>query len=110
MKPILIIPPDQMSKEDIDRLRENDICVVEAKEPSEIRFVDPPPSGNYDQVVEASLALSRWVINNPTGTFEAKTLSAYWAQMLMGAHPIRKLQVEKTESLRNNETKAKRKP
>lgn len=109
MKPILILPPGEMSPEDMDRLRENDICVVEAKDPSAIRFCDPPPSGNYDQVTEASLTLSRYVVNNTTqGSHDARSLAAYWAKLLMDAHPIRKQPVEKTEPVTN--TKARRKP
>lgn len=108
MKPILILPPEQMSPEDMERLRENDICVVEAKDPSLIRFCDPPPSGNYDQVVEASLNLSRYVINSDSGpncTFTMRQLSTYWAQLLLNAHPIRKAQVEHTAAVPKNKPK-----
>ena len=44
MKPMIILPPDVMDKENIDLLRENGICVVVAKDPAKVRFVDPIPA------------------------------------------------------------------
>ena len=38
MKPIIIVPPKQLSKADIEMLRKNDLCVVEAKDPSKVKF------------------------------------------------------------------------
>jgi hypothetical protein len=43
MKPIMILPPEVMSPEDIKLLNENGLCVVIVKEPAKVRFVDPIP-------------------------------------------------------------------
>lgn len=60
MKPIIILPPGAMTKEDMDRLRENDLCVVEAKEPALVKFVDPIPSvSSRTQIEDAAIQLSR---------------------------------------------------
>jgi hypothetical protein len=97
MQPILVLPPDEMSPEDMQRLRDNGICVVEAKHPGELRFIDPPPVGNHDQVTEASLNLTRFVVNNyqSGGSYNAKDLAGYWAHMLINAHATQKQQVER---------------
>lgn len=105
MKPILILPPDQMSKEDMDRLRENDICVVEAKDPSLVRFCEPPPTRNLDEVTLASINLSRYVALNPHIPFQGKDLSAYWAKALTDAYPLSKAAVPKAPEVPKNKPK-----
>lgn len=60
MKPILILPPNMMSPEDLQRLRDNDICVVEATEPGQVRFLDPlPAQSSRTEMEQAAIALSR---------------------------------------------------
>lgn len=60
MKPIIILPPDAVSDEDIKRLNDNDLCVVVAKDPSAVKFVDPIPSASQRTKVEdAAIQLSR---------------------------------------------------
>ena len=76
MKPIIILPPDAMSKEDLDRLRENDLCVVEAKEPALVKFVDPIPSiTSRTQIEDAAIQLSRKVMSPDywTGGYDASS-------------------------------------
>lgn len=64
MKPMMIIPPDTMSVEDIALLRENGICVVVSKHPEKLKFVDPLPAmENRTQIQTAAIRLSRMVIN-----------------------------------------------
>lgn len=64
MKPIIILPPGAVSKEDIDRLRENDLCVVEAAEPALVKFVDPIPCiSSRTQIEDAAIQLSRRVMS-----------------------------------------------
>ncbi len=41
-QPIMVLPKGALSVEDIQRLRDNGVCCVEADEPDAIRFVDPP--------------------------------------------------------------------
>jgi hypothetical protein len=63
MKPIIILPPDTMSDEDVQRLRDNGLCVVEAKEPSLVKFMDPIPAVIGRTAVEdAAIQLSRKIL------------------------------------------------
>lgn len=105
MKPILILPPDVMSPEDIQLLRENDLCVVVATDPSAVRFCEPPPSDNYDQITEASLSLSRMVNNSPGQSWSARELAIQWAHYWMNAHPVRERQVERIARISSTKTK-----
>lgn len=60
MKPMMIIPPDTMSQEDIALLRENGVCVVVSKEPAALRFLDPlPVVSSRSQIEHAAIQLSR---------------------------------------------------
>lgn len=105
MKPILILPPEQMTPEDIERLRENQICVVEAKDPSLIRFCETPPAANYDRVIEASVNLTRYVSKNQAFNFTGRELMSWWAVQLMAAHPIREAQVDTLPAVPKNKPK-----
>lgn len=68
MKPIIIIPPDTMSEEHIKLLRENDLCVVVAKDPSKVKFVDPIPAmSSRTQIESAAIKLSRILLNKQWG-------------------------------------------
>lgn len=70
MKPIIILPPDAISDEDIKQLRENDLCVVVAKDPSAVKFVDPIPAmSSRTQIDRAAIALSRVVLNGHWGNY-----------------------------------------
>lgn len=64
MKPIIILPPKTMSAADIAALRKNDLCVVVAKDPSKVKFVDPiPAASNRTQIENAAIKLSRCLLN-----------------------------------------------
>jgi len=64
MKPIIILPPQAVSEKDIELLRENGLCVVVAKEPSLVQFVDPIPSvSSRTQIEDAAIRLSRKILN-----------------------------------------------
>lgn len=64
MKPIMIIPEGSMKPEDIQRLNDNDLCVVEAKEPGAVKFVDPIPAiSSRTEIEQAAISLSRKVLN-----------------------------------------------
>lgn len=64
MQPMIILPLEMMSERDIQALRDNGICVVEAKDPSKIKFVDPIPAvSSRTQVENAAIQLSRCVLS-----------------------------------------------
>jgi len=64
MQPMIILPPEMMSEQNIQALRDNGICVVEAKDPSKIKFVDPIPAVSSRTGIEnAAIQLSRCVLN-----------------------------------------------
>lgn len=68
MKPIIIIPPDTMSDEDIKALRDNELCVVVAKNPAAVKFMDPiPAAGQRTQIEAAAVKLSRILLNGQWG-------------------------------------------
>lgn len=57
---MLIIPPNEMTPEDIKILRENDICVVVAEHPEKIKFVDTiPAASSRNQIENAAIKLTR---------------------------------------------------
>ncbi len=64
MKPIIILLEGAMSDEDIKAIRDNDVCVVIAKDPALVRFVDPilRPTANFEQRLAE---LERLVKRNP---------------------------------------------
>lgn len=60
MKPMIILPPDTMSNEDIQELRANGVCVVVSKDPAAVRFVDPLPAvTSRTEIEQAAIKLSR---------------------------------------------------
>jgi len=64
MKPMIILPPNTMSEKDIEILRKNEICVVVAKDPSRVKFVDPIPAQSSRTEIEgAAIQLSRILLN-----------------------------------------------
>jgi hypothetical protein len=64
MKPIILLPEGAISAENIEALRQNGICVVEAKDPGAIKFLDPIPSAaDRGKVEQAAIALSRKILN-----------------------------------------------
>lgn len=93
MKPIIILPPDAMSEEHIKLLRENELCVVVAKNPAVVKFVDPLPVITQRTKVEAAaIALSRKVLNpgfwtsNDTRQLMAQT----YVDILINGTPLQK--------------------
>lgn len=64
MKPILIIPPETMSNDDVKRLNDNGICTVVCKDPLAVKFLDPIPSmAGRDRIEQAAIELSRRILN-----------------------------------------------
>src|SRR5262245_57081515 len=84
MKPVIILPCEAMSKEDIELLRANDICVVEADDPDAVRFMEPPPSGDYDVVDRGAIELGRWILaQSPTDQYTCTVLVAKLARAIV---------------------------
>ena len=68
MRPIIVLPPNTMAKEDVARLTENGICVVEATDPANVRFLDPILSAADRPMIEqAAVQLSRILLNGTWG-------------------------------------------
>ncbi len=64
MKPMIIIPPGQMAQSEIKLLRDNDICVVVAKNPEKLKFVDPIPAiSQRGEIETAAIKFTRLMLN-----------------------------------------------
>lgn len=64
MKPVIILPPDQMNSTHMTMLRENGFCVVVAKDPSKVEFVDTISCVTSRTEIEAAaIKLSRKLLN-----------------------------------------------
>lgn len=81
-----------MEDDQIEMLRENEICVVVAKDPAAIKFMDPIPSmSSRTQMEAAAIELSRRIMTGQTGrTFMGSTTqaAAMWAEILMEGNPL----------------------
>lgn len=91
MKPIIILCPDAMSEENIKLLRENDLCVVVAKNPAAVKFVDPIPAASSRTSIEnAAIKLSRKILTpgfwNSIGTRE--NMAAAYIDILVKGTPL----------------------
>ena len=65
MKPIVIVKKGTMSAQDIQRLNDNGLCVVESEEPALIKFLDPIPSAaERTKIEEACIMLSRKLLGD----------------------------------------------
>lgn len=102
MKPMIILPPDAMSDEHIQMLRDNDLCVVVSKEPDAIRFLDVPPPPSYDKITEASIELSRIVLDASGTHVDKNWLIQWWARKLLDAHPLRNADVKRVKRAKQN--------
>lgn len=91
MKPVIILPPETMSKEDIERLMENGMCVVVAKEPALVKFMDPIPAVAGRSIVEqAAIDLSRKIL--APGFWQSddtrKTIATTYYDLLIRGTPL----------------------
>ena len=76
MKPILILPRGQMSQAAIKMLRENGLCVVEAKDPSQVRFVETP-SMDYTAQEQAAIKLVKKLLSERMHTVPRSDIDAF---------------------------------
>ncbi len=78
-----------MSKEDIEILRKNDICVVVATEPAKIRFLDPIPAiGQRTQIENTAIQLSRIILNNQAVSLDRRDLTKTFVDILIKGTPL----------------------
>lgn len=92
MRPIIIIPPGQMSQEALKMLRDNGICVVVAKDPSRVKFFDPLPSmSSRTQMEDAAVKLSRCLLNwelNNCHSVDKKDVASLYVHFLSKGTPL----------------------
>lgn len=91
MKPVIILPPDTMSAEDVECLRQNGLCVVTAKEPSLVKFMDPIPAVVGRTAVEdAAIRLSRKVLHPNTWSSDStrKDIATMYIDLLIQGTPL----------------------
>lgn len=82
MKPIIILPPNVMSDDNIKLLRDNDLCVVVAENPDKVRFLDPiPVSSSRTQIEHAAIQLSRRLLNGQADNATINANRGYFAAM-----------------------------
>lgn len=92
MKPMMILPPDGLSAEDIQKLNDNGICTVVAKNPNVLRFLDPiPVVAQRTQMEQAAIRMSRrllnWNFRNNSGMIVESLSKSYilnlWVSLLI---------------------------
>lgn len=89
IKPVIIISKGELSPEDIALLRENQFCVVEAENPDDVRFMEPPPQG-YSAQETAAIKLARYVVSygNPDVNFTRRGLVDLLCQYMIEGTPL----------------------
>lgn len=91
MQPVVIIPPGCMSEPDIKRLRDNGICVVRAKDPKQVRYMEPYPAG-YSVQDEAAIRLTRMLLEKGSTNGYRTTIAAMYADILLEGWPIKPIE------------------
>lgn len=90
MKPVIIIPPDTISDDDIKLLRENNLCVVVAQDPSAVKFLDPIPAQlQRTKIEQAAIMFSRKLLAR--GTYDGQTranFTAMFFDLLVAGTPL----------------------
>lgn len=75
-------------KQDMAKLNDNNFIVVEAKDPSQVRFAEPPPGG-YDEQEKAALALCRFMLKHEKGFTATKSeVTGWYVHFLMNGSPM----------------------
>lgn len=96
IKPVIILPNGEMSREDIAQLREIGFCAVEAEHPDSVRFLAPPPE-SYGPQERAAIKLARYIMSQSRGTqFERSSLVEKLAQCLIEGTPLQPVDAAKT--------------
>lgn len=94
MKPIIIIPPKLMSAEDVKLLTDNGLCVVTAKDPALVKFLDPiPAEAQRSKIEHAAIKLSRMLLNGDWNqsaypALGKKEFAELYIGLLMDGNPL----------------------
>lgn len=92
MKPIIVLPEGTMKAEDIAKLTDNGLCVVEAKNPALVKFVDPIPSAaQRTKVEDAAIQLSRKLLNGfgyNNGYISPAGVASLYVHLLVNGTPL----------------------
>lgn len=92
MKPLLILPKGTMSAKDKEKLTKNGICVVEAEEPSLVKFVDSVPEiASRTQIEQAAIQLSRKVLTKDAWAWNSgieKDVAKMYIDLLIKGTPL----------------------
>jgi hypothetical protein len=95
IKPVIILPKGEMSKKDLKRLNENGFIVVEAKDPSTVRFCEPPPLG-YSIQEKAAISLCRYLLNRGGYNYDKKEISELYAHFIINGSTLKEVQKVKS--------------
>lgn len=87
IKPVIILPQGQVSRDDIERLNSNGLCVVEAQDPSLVRFMEPPPDG-YGIRERAAISLFRRVMAHKSLSYSRSDIAVLYADILLEGSPL----------------------
>jgi hypothetical protein len=97
IRPVVILPVGEMAKKDIKKLNDNGICVVEAKDPSKVRFADPPPEG-YSVQERAAIELFRILAAKPIFNISRGDMTSMYVDIILkGMIPTRVEKVERAK-------------
>lgn len=90
MKPVIIIPPETVSPEDVALLRENGLCVVVASDPAKVKFLDSVPvQASRTEIEHAAIQLSRRLLKGElVGTDYRKNITALYVDLLVKGTPL----------------------
>jgi hypothetical protein len=85
MKPVLILPRDAMSEHDIDLLKENGFCVVIAKKPALVKFLDPIPAiSSRTEIEAAAIRTTEHFLNKTNGElYQVAEVKACFVRLLL---------------------------
>lgn len=89
IKPVIILPKGELSPEDLQLLRDNGFCAIEAANPDAVRFMDPPPH-DYTTQEQAAIKLCRFVVNHEKRdcSFERRSLVDLLVRYMIVGTPL----------------------
>lgn len=98
IKPILIVRAGDISEADVQKLTDNGVCVVQAKDPSRVRFVEPPPM-DCSAHERAALASMRHLLSSDNvGAWNRGDVQALFARYIIRGTPLAATPVSKAKS------------
>lgn len=97
VKPVIVLPKGELSPEDLQLLRDNGFCVVEAEHPDAVRFMEPPPQG-YTTQEQAAIKLCRYIVNyeNQNVSFDRRSLVDLLCRYMIEGTPLARVQTLQT--------------